>query len=393
MNKEARNHRRQRVLIYLDSVAFGGHEVTLLEAVRGLTQETELAVSLLVPQGNQQLLSQLKKLQGRVTVMQHGFQTEPGDVFRVLCQSAKVRKLRQKMLQLRPELVIVSQGAVALSACGLGAARSANIPLMSFLPMAHPVALVRGGNTLAVRLQEQLYRRLYALPDYFFTICATAARQLHELHKVPRERIFVQYFGLDYDRSQPFVLPEKEDTKKKHLALIGRIELQQKRHDFFLRYLAAQQNELPPLHVHIIGDGPDRNKLEQLVNELRLRDIVSFTGWVDNLTAWYQHLDAVLLPSRFEGVPVVLLEAMRWGVPVVASNVDGMAELLPEQWLFPAEDGREMIRCLQDILGNEQTKHLLRNRQLVDSMDTAAFRKGFCQAVARASCLDQRKNR
>jgi glycosyltransferase involved in cell wall biosynthesis len=294
------------------------------------------------------------------------------------------------MLHLRPDFVIVSQGAVALSACGLGAARLADIPLMSFLPMAHPVALVRGCKTLAARLQEQLYRRLYALPDYFFTICTTAAQQLHELHKVPRDRIFVQYFGLDYDRRQPLVLPEKKDKTKKHLALIGRIELQQKRHDFFLRCWAAHKNELPPLHLHIIGDGPDRKKLEQLAAALHLRELISFTGWLDDLAAWYQRLDAVLLPSRFEGVPVVLLEAMRWGVPVAASNVDGMAELLPEEWLFPADDGREMIRCVQHILINEQKQALLRNRRLVDSMDTAAFRKGFCQAVQ--SCLEQRKN-
>ncbi len=381
---------KHRVLIYLDNSAFGGHEVTLLEAVRGLAQEAALSVFLLVPQRNQRLLSQLKQeeLAARVTVIEHTFQTEPGDVFRVLGQSPKVRLLRQEMLRLEPELVIVSQGAIALSACGLGAAHSAGIPLMSFLPMAHPAALVRGQNSLAVRLQEWLYRRLYALPDCFLTICKTAKAQLHELYKVPNERIFIHYFGLDFDRSQPLALPARRNEATRQLALIGRIELQQKRHDFFLQHLAAHREYLPPLHVHIIGDGPDREKLERLVDTLHLRDVVSFAGWVDDTAAWYQKLDAVLLPSRFEGVPVVMLEAMRWGLPVLASDLDGMAELLPKDWLFPVDDGKEMIRRLQELLTHDQAQHLRRNRHVVDSMDTETFRAGFCTAVLH--CLEKK---
>ncbi|MCI5129865.1 MAG: glycosyltransferase, partial [Candidatus Electrothrix sp. AUS3] len=69
--------------------------------------------------------------------------------------------------------------------------------------------------------------------------------------------------------------------------------------------------------VHIIGDGPDRNKLEKLVHELNLQDMVTFEGWTDNMAAWYKKLDMLLLPSRFEGVPVVMLEAMHWRIHVV----------------------------------------------------------------------------
>jgi glycosyltransferase involved in cell wall biosynthesis len=378
--------RPRRVLIYLDSAAFGGHEITLIEAVKGLLTEPSLALTLLVPQVNQRLLEQLRRLQlGSAAVIEHSFSTEPGDVFRVLLRSAKVRRLRQELLRHQPDLVIVSQGAIALSACGLGAASSAGIPLMSFLPMAHPAALVRGCNGPAVRLQELLYRRLYALPDYFFTICKTAKEQLHRLHGVPAGRVFVQYFGLDYDRSQPFAPPQKRNSAQQHVALIGRLECQQKRQDFFLRHFAAHRNELPPLHVHLIGDGPDRERLRALTNELGLPDAVSFEGWAEDMDSWYQRLDAILLPSRFEGVPVVMLEAMRWGLPVLASRLDGMAEMLPQDWLFPADDGEEMIRRLKTLLAVDQQTLLLRNRQRVDQLDTASFRAGFRDAVC--ACL------
>ncbi len=377
----------RRVLIYLDSVVFGGHEVTLLEAIRGLVEKSEIDLYLLAPQSNRQLLRRLRDLEG-IQVITHRFQTASGDVFRVLCKTGKVRRLTKITMQYQPDLIIVSQGAIALSACGLGAARITGVPLMSFLPMAHPVALVRGKKSLSIRIQELLYRRLYALPDYFFTICNTAKDQLQKQYSVDPARIFVSYFGLNTDRiRQSDSSFQIKSGLKKHIALIGRIEFQQKRHDFFMHHLAVFRAELPPLAVHIIGDGPDRNNLEKLVQDLDLQDVVCFEGWADDMAVWYEKLDMLLLPSRFEGVPVVMLEAMYWKIPVVASQCDGMAEMLPEKWLFPVNDGRKMIRCIKGILENDQDKHLVRNRQVVAGLDTASFRAGFRNAVH--TCLER----
>lgn len=380
----------RRILIYLDSAVFGGHEVTLLEAIRGLAEESEIDLYVLAPQSNRQLLDRLKELKN-IQIVIHRLQTAPGDVFRVLGRTGKVRRLATVIKRYCPDLTIVSQGAIALSACGLGAARIAGVPLMSFLPMAHPVALVRGKNSLPVRIQEVLYQRLYALPDYFFTICTTVKDQLQKQHGVASERVFVSYFGLETEH-----LPQPSDAscqirsdRKKHLALIGRIEFQQKRHDFFMRYLAKFRAELPSLTVHIIGEGPDRSTLEQLVHELNLQDMVTFEGWTDNMAAWYKKVDMLLLPSRFEGVPVVMLEAMYWKIPIVASRCDGMAEMLPDEWLFSVNDGGEMIRCMKNILENDQEKHLFRNQEVVAGLNTDSFRRGFRNAVL--SCLEREK--
>ncbi|MCI5194032.1 MAG: glycosyltransferase [Candidatus Electrothrix sp. AU1_5] len=387
MSHQGKSNRR--ILIYLDSVVFGGHEVTLLEAIQGLAEESEIDLYILAPQSNRQLLDRLKELKN-IQIIIHGLQTVPGDIFRVLCKTGKVRRLTKMIVQYQPDFVIVSQGAIALSACGLGAARTAGVPLMSFLPMAHPVALVRGKNSLPVRIQEVLYQRLYALPDYFFTICTTAKDQLQKQYGVASERIFVSYFGLETEHlPQPDASCQIRLDRKKHLALIGRIEFQQKRHDFFMRHLAKFRAELPSLTVHVIGDGPDRNKLEKLVHELNLQDMVTFEGWTDNMAAWYKKLDMLLLPSRFEGVPVVMLEAMHWKIPIVASQCDGMTEMLPEEWLFPVNDGEKMIRCMKETLEHDQERYLRRNRELVAKLDTASFRRGFRNAVL--SCLKREK--
>jgi glycosyltransferase involved in cell wall biosynthesis len=386
-----KNNRKWQVLVYLDSIVFGGHEVTLVDAVRGLALEPRISLTLLVPHNNKRLLMRLQPLTCNVRIERHSFRTAPGDVFRVLFNTGKVRQLKKKMLQYQPNLVIVSQGAIALSACGLGAAHSADIPLMSFLPMAHPATLVRGKESPSVRMQDWLYRHLYGLPDYYITLCESTRKQLHELHKVVQSRVFVHYFGMDINSQPRPKLPRQHTAdKKKHIALIGRIEFHQKRHNFLIRQLAAFRNELPPLHVHIIGDGPDLHELQLLVKQLQVAEMVSFEGWAENMDYWYKILDAILLPSRFEGFPVVMLESMYWGIPVIASKLDSMADILPQEWLFSLHDGAEMVRCIQYVFANDQHNHLLRNQQIIyDRMNVNVYQKGICKSVL--NCLQNNR--
>jgi glycosyltransferase involved in cell wall biosynthesis len=381
----------EKILFYTDSVVFGGHEITLLEAITGLVAEPDVHVVLMLPQQNERFLQKLQPIEGKLSLCLHQFATEVGDVFRVLFNSRKVKKLRQKILEHQPTLVIVSQGAIGLSACGLGAVRSSGIPLVSFLPMAHAVEVTRGEKTIGTWLQNLVYNKLYQLPDYFITICRTTAKQLMFQHGVAAECIFVHYFGLQVNKIPPTLLQLKKAPKEvRHLALIGRIEFYQKRHDFFMQQLASSIGDLPPMVVHIIGDGPDKQRLIELVRKLGLQHIVRFEGWIDDLSDWYKKkLDLVLLPSRFEGVPVVMIEAMYWGVPVLASRVDGMKEILPSEWLFPVHNAKKMMEVLGTILEQDQDILLAGNQQLVfDKLNIDVFRTGFSHSVL--SCLSKK---
>lgn len=388
--KKKENH--WKVVVYTDAVVFGGHEVTLLEAMKGLLKEPRLEVCFMAPEENDRLFKKLPFLTGQLKIIKHSFSTAAGDVFRVLCRSTKVRKLQRIIQAQNPDLVIVSQGAIALSACGLGAASLAGIPVMSFLPMAHPVALARGKQSLLVRLQEFLYSYLYELPNFFLTTCQTTKKQLEHLHGVCGEQIFISYYGFDVPQSSRPALSwsGKGDEEEKHIALVGRIEFHQKQQDFFVQQLATCKNEISSLTVHIIGDGPDKERLNRLVHKLGLGETVIFEGWVEDMKPWYSILDAIVLPSRFEGFPLVMVEAMYHGVPVVASKVDGMEEILPAQWLFPMNDGEEMMRCLRYVFTIDQYDHLTRNQRIVvDDMTAESYQKDFKNAVL--YCLESRK--
>jgi glycosyltransferase involved in cell wall biosynthesis len=91
---------------------------------------------------------------------------------------------------------------------------------------------------------------------------------------------------------------------------------------------------LPQAFFVIAGEGPERAALEDLSQKLGVASRVRFLGFVKEMPELYQSLDLLLLTSHFEGTPLTVLEAMAMGLPVVASQVDGVAEVLDNR-----EDG------------------------------------------------------
>jgi len=107
--------------------------------------------------------------------------------------------------------------------------------------------------------------------------------------------------------------------------------------------------------VWIVGDGPLRLQLETQVEASGLRERVSFLGFREDVFDLLRVADVVVMPSRWEGLPMTLLEAMAMGRPVVASAVGGIPELIRHGetgWLVPPEDARALAETLTYVLDN-----------------------------------------
>ena len=96
-----------------------------------------------------------------------------------------------------------------------------------------------------------------------------------------------------------------------------------KRWDIFLQVAARVAAVLPNVRFLIAGDGPERDALEKLAAELGIADRVIWLGWQDHLEDFYQRLDVMLFNSDWDAVGRSPLEAMSYGVPVVASVIHG----------------------------------------------------------------------
>lgn len=112
------------------------------------------------------------------------------------------------------------------------------------------------------------------------------------------------------------------------IGVTGRLNIQ-KRIDRLLRVVNAMRPRLQrPVQVLLVGDGPERERLEAMVDRLGLRAVVRFCGWQSDARPWYEAMDLFVLPSRDEGLPNAVLEAMAMGVPVAATDVGGVNDLL-----------------------------------------------------------------
>jgi glycosyltransferase involved in cell wall biosynthesis len=116
--------------------------------------------------------------------------------------------------------------------------------------------------------------------------------------------------------------------------------------------LAAWQTV--PAQLWIAGQGPQRTRLEALIDSQRLRDRVTLLGQRDDIDVLMEGADLLVLPSRREGFPYVLLEALHHGLPVIATRVPGAVDVLPQPWLVPIEDtvalAAAVTRALTDPL-------------------------------------------
>lgn len=114
------------------------------------------------------------------------------------------------------------------------------------------------------------------------------------------------------------------------VGVVGRLS-PEKGQAVFLRAFAQARNTAPRLRALIVGDGQEGERLKALARELGLTDVCRFTGHVREMAAQYRAMDILALPSFAEGMPNVALEAMYMGLPVIASQVGGVPEVVQHE--------------------------------------------------------------
>ena len=153
--------------------------------------------------------------------------------------------------------------------------------------------------------------------------------------------------GVDPARFAP--RSSSRDWEELRLGFAGRLA-RQKGVDALLQALARLPRERD-IRLEIVGDGPERPALEAQAHALGLGGRVFFQGWLpsDRMPAFYQRIDVLALPSRDEGMPNVVLEAMAAGLPIVATRVAGTEELVlagRTGWLTRPGDPEALAVCL-----------------------------------------------
>lgn len=143
------------------------------------------------------------------------------------------------------------------------------------------------------------------------------------------------------------------------LLSIGELS-QRKNHEMALEALHVLTSR--NWHYIIIGQGPLRSHIEDVVERLGLTDNVTLLGYREDTEAFLHATDIFLFPSRQEGLPVAVIEAMAAGVPVIGTNIRGTRDLIPTTPLltFPtADDYIGFSHCIATLLESETTRQRL----------------------------------
>lgn len=168
-----------------------------------------------------------------------------------------------------------------------------------------------------------------------FTVCVSdfgKAQAMLQTDPVLWPRLQRVYCGIDTTRFQPALSPAHSTAPGSlHLLTVARLS-PEKGLTILLDAIAMAQSKRADVHLTIVGDGPLRTALEEQVRRLRLTDSVTFAGAIgqDRIRTFYQDADAFVLSSFSEGLPVVLMEAMSTSLPVIASRITGIPELVRE---------------------------------------------------------------
>ena len=129
----------------------------------------------------------------------------------------------------------------------------------------------------------------------------------------------------------------------------------------------------------LVGDGPERQRLEALAHELQIADRVTFSGATRDTAPSYREMDVFCLPSRTEQMPLSLLEAMASGLPVAGCDVGDVGRMLAEGatgGLVEAGDHAGLARALDALLADaaRRAREGAQNRQRAE----AAYELGAC---------------
>ena len=135
-----------------------------------------------------------------------------------------------------------------------------------------------------------------------------------------------------------------------------------KAHEVFLAAAARVRQQVPAAQFLIVGDGELRASLEQQTAALGLSDAVRFLGWRADIDRLYADIDVVALTSRNEGSPVALIEAMASGVPVVSTDVGGVADVVEHGvsgLLAPMDDAAGIAGHILTLLADPGMRHAM----------------------------------
>ncbi|MEK7327186.1 MAG: glycosyltransferase family 4 protein, partial [Chloroflexota bacterium] len=269
---------------------------------------------------------------------------EMGRELAPLSDAVTLLKLWRLMRQYRPH--IVHTHTAKAGAVGRLAARLAGVPIVAHTFHGHTFSGYWG--PIRSRLTVAAEQGLARLADRLIAVSDRVRDDLIKFRIAPPDKIITIPLGLDL---APFATQTRRDDNPT-IGIVGRL-VPIKNHALFLRMARQLIADGFAGKFMIVGDGPPGLRTELEREAADLGDRVIFTGWRRDLPQVYSELSVVVNTSLNEGTPVALIEAMAAGVPVVATAVGGVPDVVRHGqtgWLVSNGDPARLAECVKEAL-------------------------------------------
>ena len=298
-----------------DAAPWGGSEELWFETALQMARDGWPVVASVVRWPNR--APQLAVLEAaNVDVLERGLHPLPVRAWLKAFPDQKYNWLRQ----IKPRFAVISQGVNFDEATiELGEVlKTLGVPYVVISQSAFPWFWPADG--VALRLGKVLNE---AAASYFVSEGNAQLTRLQMSVPLENARLAWNPFRVDFDQCLPY--PHGEMTR---IACVGRLEPSVKGQDMLFDVLSRDLWRDRPLHVTVYGEGPNSEILKRLHRVMDVRN-ASFGGYVHPRDIWRQN-EALILPSRAEGVPIVVMEAMLCGRICIATDVGAVPELIED---------------------------------------------------------------
>jgi glycosyltransferase involved in cell wall biosynthesis len=205
--------------------------------------------------------------------------------------------------------------------------------------------------------------RLLSLPanSRILAISKSVKRMLVEREEINPAKIAVLYNAVEIPPWSEKGVRQPAAKSNFNCLYLGRLS-REKNIPCLLRALGELRDL--PIRLTIAGAGQEESRLKQLTAELSLTDRVDFQKPLADTKNFYRNHDVLVLPSVYEGLGLVILEAFSYGLPVIGSKVDGIAELLADErgLLFKSDDHLDLAHCLRQLYYDQEKRACLSKR-------------------------------
>jgi glycosyltransferase involved in cell wall biosynthesis len=339
---------KARVLYFLTSKVWGGIEEHVLSLITGLDKD------LIEPH--------LVCHPALVNTMRKNPKAEGCKTFPLYLESwlqwREVRRLMGYIKELKPHIAHAHDFRASFLLMPL--AKYMGVPIT--IETSHITGINRKG---PIRGSYFFDRTLSRLTTKYIAVSHAIKKYFVEVKGIREDKIVVIHNGRDLSTFRPYE-PSKIGELRRSMGLVngrpvvtvvGRLH-EQKGHCYLLESLPAVFQKHPQLQVFLVGDGPLRDPLERQASDLGIIGNVAFTGYKSNIQDWIAISDLIVLPSLWEGLPLVLIEASAMGKPVIATAVDGSPEVIVHGktgLIVPPKDSAELGKAVDALLSD---KHL-----------------------------------